>query len=507
MRLLFFIIYFLLGIVSINAQSINAMALRNGCRIISNTSSYYTSNPTTAKIDDWTTRALLDENPGKGWCSAQYKVRNNEFLFELSEHFDLTELIFDNTCQVEYKGICAKNISVSFSSESYSSGFGNEQSYILPQYQSGISYKIDIKNIRWIKLTIKDNYGHPEWTELMEMKVMGTYTKSDFPSSSNATGVWNTNFDWVSIKSNANGTFYGCYKWAQGELYPGKVERNVYSFEWYQKGDGQRGWCVFVLNEDGNRMNGIWGFGNNQSVFGYWEFIKKQSTPYACSNDDVMQNKSYNTASKKIDPSITKLNLVIEIVDLSTGKNIPGTIELSMPARSYQVPSGDGIYSADIDPNPRLAVKSALPNYFPRIDSIEITSQELEKKYAYRKIELQKLETGKSIILKNVLFYQSKAVMIPESYNELDQLVALMHQYPNMVIELSGHTDNQGDYKKNIILSEDRVATVKQYLVSKGISEERIVGIGYGPKYPVASNYSEITRRLNRRVEFKILKF
>lgn len=505
MRYLLFV-SFVLHFVSLQAQSKNALSLRNGCRIISSAPSYYTSIPTTAKIDNWTVHALFDENANRGWCSAQYKINANEFVFELSEHYDLTELVFDNTCQTEYKGICAKNISVRFSSESATSGFGHEQLFTLSEYQENLVFKINSKNVRWIKLLIKDNYGHPQWTELMEMRAIGTYTKSVYPSNNSPIGVWNSNFDWVSIKSNSSGEFYGCYQWEQGELLSGKVDRNVYTFEWFQKGNNQQGWCVLVLNEEGTRMNGTWGYGANQSVFGFWEFTKKQSTPYACTNEPSPLNKSSNTTSKKQDPS-SKLKLVIEVIDKTTGKNIPGKIELLLPSKSITLSSTDGIYSLDMEPSKKVAIKSELLNYFPRIDSIEMTPQELEINYVYRKIELQKLEAGKSIVMHHVLFYQGKAVVLPESYEELDQLVKLMNQYPNMVIELSGHTDNQGDYKQNMILSEERVNAVKEYLISKGVSAERIVGIGYGPKYPIASNSSEVTRRLNRRVEFKVLKF
>lgn len=199
MRYLFLLVSIVLFIDNNRAQSVNALALRHGARVVSNSSSYYTSNPTTAKIDNWTVHALLDESSDRGWCSAQHKVHSNQFVFELSEHYNLTELIFDNTCQTEYKGICAKNITVSFSSESATSGFINEQAFTLAEYQANLSFKIQVKNVRWIKLIIKDNYGHPQWTELMEIKALGTYSKPTFPASNSAIGVWNTNFDWVSI--------------------------------------------------------------------------------------------------------------------------------------------------------------------------------------------------------------------------------------------------------------------------------------------------------------------
>jgi len=81
-----------------------------------------------------------------------------------------------------------------------------------------------------------------------------------------------------------------------------------------------------------------------------------------------------------------------------------------------------------------------------------------------------------------------------------------MQQNPGIEIELGGHTDNRGAAKANLKLSQERVDKVKQYLVENGIEEDRIKGKGYGSIKPIASNKSEETRKLNRRVEFTILK-
>ena len=73
-------------------------------------------------------------------------------------------------------------------------------------------------------------------------------------------------------------------------------------------------------------------------------------------------------------------------------------------------------------------------------------------------------------------------------------------------IILEGHTDGVGDAKLNLQLSVDRVNEVKRYLTTKGIGKNRIATMGYGGTRPVASNGEEETRKLNRRVEFKITK-
>jgi outer membrane protein OmpA-like peptidoglycan-associated protein len=124
-----------------------------------------------------------------------------------------------------------------------------------------------------------------------------------------------------------------------------------------------------------------------------------------------------------------------------------------------------------------------------------------------RNLYLTPIEAGQTVKMNNVLFYQSKAQLIPTSYPELDKLAQMMKENPVVKIQLEGHTDNVGDRFKNQKLSEERVDAVKQYLVNRGVEQERIKGIGYGGSKPVADNSRELTRRLNRRVEFKILEF
>lgn len=116
------------------------------------------------------------------------------------------------------------------------------------------------------------------------------------------------------------------------------------------------------------------------------------------------------------------------------------------------------------------------------------------------------VKKGNKIVLKHVLFVQSKAELLSESYVELDRLVATLNQNPNVTIEVSGHTDNQGSRDLNLALSKERAIKVKDYLVSKGIDPKRISVIGYGPDRPISPNDTEVNRRLNRRVEFEIIQ-
>ena len=117
---------------------------------------------------------------------------------------------------------------------------------------------------------------------------------------------------------------------------------------------------------------------------------------------------------------------------------------------------------------------------------------------------LEPLTKGNTIELQHVLFEQGKPVLVQGSEKELDLVVEMMQEHPEIQIFLAGHTDNQGKAALNLKLSYDRVETVKKYLVSNGIDEDRISGQGFGGTKPIASNDNVISRRRNRRVEFTI---
>ncbi|SOD78748.1 OmpA family protein [Spirosoma fluviale] len=113
---------------------------------------------------------------------------------------------------------------------------------------------------------------------------------------------------------------------------------------------------------------------------------------------------------------------------------------------------------------------------------------------------------GKTTQLQALQFIQSKTELLPDAQPALEQILQFMQSKPTAEIELSGHTDNQGDFDQNLLLSKQRVEVIKAYLVKSGIAANRITTRGYGPTRPIASNNSETTRQQNRRVEMIVLK-
>lgn len=117
-----------------------------------------------------------------------------------------------------------------------------------------------------------------------------------------------------------------------------------------------------------------------------------------------------------------------------------------------------------------------------------------------------KLEIGKTVRLKDIYFDTDKADLLPRSNVELDKLVSILRENPNLEIEIIGHTDNIGDVNHNLNLSHRRAGMVMDYLIRNGIAARRLRSNGFGDKQPIKPNDSEEMRQLNRRVEFRILK-
>lgn len=154
--------------------------------------------------------------------------------------------------------------------------------------------------------------------------------------------------------------------------------------------------------------------------------------------------------------------------------------------------------------------KVALSEYGLVLDKNDTTNQGVYNIH-YKKPEKPVVDTTPvvkidRVILKDILFVQSKSDLLPQAKKELDLIAEWMNRDTDVRVRFIGHTDNQGDPKLNILLSEQRVANVKAYLVNKGVAADRIETVGYGGEFPIADNTWEETRKLNRRVEMEIIQ-
>jgi len=113
--------------------------------------------------------------------------------------------------------------------------------------------------------------------------------------------------------------------------------------------------------------------------------------------------------------------------------------------------------------------------------------------------------TEKKIELKQTVYFDfNKATIKPVSYALLDDVAQAMKDNPKIKVEVQGHTDSVGNDNFNLKLSQKRAESVRNYLIKKGISSDRMVPKGYGENVPIADNRTKEGRDQNRRVEFVI---
>lgn len=123
-----------------------------------------------------------------------------------------------------------------------------------------------------------------------------------------------------------------------------------------------------------------------------------------------------------------------------------------------------------------------------------------------RNVKMKKLRVGSRMVLRNIFFESGDVHLMEESMPEFNRLVKFLKRYPRLNIEIAGHTDNVGNPEFNLKLSHDRAENLVTLLINNGIDSHRLHYMGYGDTKPVASNDTPEGRKLNRRLEFKIVR-
>jgi len=185
----------------------------------------------------------------------------------------------------------------------------------------------------------------------------------------------------------------------------------------------------------------------------------------------------------------------ISVTDIEAGKLIG----------KYVSNSSTGKYVVTLPAGKNYAITVEAKGYLFNSKNINIPHLENFKEID-DVICLDKIDIGTTIVLNNVFFDVNKATLRKESESELDKLYDILSKNPKIKIEVAGHTDSDGDPQANLTLSDARAHAVKDYLIAKGISADRIIFVGHGESKPVAPNDTPENKQLNRRTEIKILE-
>ena len=193
-----------------------------------------------------------------------------------------------------------------------------------------------------------------------------------------------------------------------------------------------------------------------------------------------------------------------KVLDARTHKGIEADIRYSsIPTGSIFGKFNDSTFSFPIFGVAKYQITAEARGYNPR--TIILDPKEVDDlKKVTRNIVLT--PNGEAIRLSHLIFAQAKAVIQPQSHQELDEVVQMMKDNSKMVIQLEGHTDNLGNAEANLKLSQDRVDAVKKYITTRGISKNRVKTKAFGGSQPLTHETTPDARMLNRRVEMRILQ-
>ncbi|HEY8389203.1 MAG TPA: OmpA family protein, partial [Parasegetibacter sp.] len=197
-----------------------------------------------------------------------------------------------------------------------------------------------------------------------------------------------------------------------------------------------------------------------------------------------------------------------KVYDAKTGAGLPSGLELT-DLRLNRVNSKvqtdeEGNYLITIPTGIDFAFNVNRKGYLFHSETFRLTNVSHDSAFIID-IPLQPLESNANIVLKNIFFETNRFDLKPESTVELDKLVALLQENPDLRVQISGHTDNSGNPASNKTLSENRAKAVVDYLISKGIAAARLEAKGYGDTLPVADNNTEEGKAQNRRTEMTVL--
>jgi OOP family OmpA-OmpF porin len=290
---------------------------------------------------------------------------------------------------------------------------------------------------------------------------------------------------------------------------------------------------LLVFSTDGRVGLGGLDFFQSEGDFGTWSAPVNMGKPLNSPKDDVYYTAIDNThpfAAGFISSDresicclevfgIKRIRKIASglIIDCDTHQPLQGaTITLLDTVRRKTIKKmtldATGRYTFEVDPQRYYKIVAEKDNYFTkalyfntdtlsRIDSMDNPT-----------LCLKHYEIEKPIVLNNIYYDFNKATLRDESKVVLDTVVQMLNDNPKLTIEMSAHTDSVGSVKYNEKLSQARAQSCVDYLISKGISSERLIAKGYGKSRPIASNSlpnhkdNPEGRQLNRRTEFKVLK-
>lgn len=328
------------------------------------------------------------------------------------------------------------------------------------------------------------------------------YFSSDMPGGLGGEDIWKVSVDGETYGTPEN--LGANVNTEANESFPSIQDDNILFFSSNGR-QGFGGYDVFKQNTNAN-----------EKATNVGEPVNSQKDDFAFSYN-LQKNVGYFSSNREGNDDIYQANAVcgvdatIVVKDAETGKLLSGAnvtfLNNKGVEKGNQVSNEMGETKFGVDCEQVVSFNATRSGYENGSVSME-KSQNGPKSIVLNMTPIKPIITEREVILQAIYFEYNKSNITAQGAEELDKLVKVMNEYPNMVIDAKSHTDNRGADSYNLRLSDRRAKSTVQYIVSKGIAKNRITGSGMGEtqsKVP-CTECTEEEHAQNRRSEFLIIK-
>ena len=237
---------------------------------------------------------------------------------------------------------------------------------------------------------------------------------------------------------------------------------------------------------------------------------------------DVLPGSAYRVIEKEVEFEFmnmeSKASNTISLGGLITNEDMEAILDVQVNVKdnnsgellkTYTTSSDVGFYYLVLDRGRNYNISFEAPGYLFQSQNIDIPKKP-EHIEVIKNIKLEHIQKGVKMVLNNIFFDKNKATIRKQSFPEMETVCKLLKESPDLIVEISGHTDNQGKEAINNKLSLDRAKAVVAYLAKKGVPVKQLIAKGYGSTQPISANTlpngkpDQEGMQKNRRVEMKI---
>ena len=289
---------------------------------------------------------------------------------------------------------------------------------------------------------------------------------------------------------------------------------NIYSFPLYEEARPEE---VIILK--GTVKNKDGSIAKNAKININYDKAPEENTTVSVNEDDgtyaavVKINKtdqvSLTVDKKESSFSITKINIknLRYDKDVTADTNSNKHLEILSNSDSNKAQTKDINSSNEKRQNTseqEKQTKDTKPSHNNIISEKVKSSDKMDRPLTIEEIQVENIKSGKHYELDDILYETDSYRLKDESKFTLRCFANYLNKNQTYTIKIEGHTDDIGDQQKNLLLSQNRAAVVKEYLIEQGVKPERLDSIGFGESRPKVPNSSSENRRKNRRTEFEL---